>query len=71
MGPRAGLDNVKKSTRLLGSRKVAGSINPSSRTIALGSSQRLTEMSKRNLSGGRGRPARKIDNLTAICKRIV
>jgi hypothetical protein len=31
----------------------------------------LTEMSTRNLPGGKGRPARKADNLTAICKTIV
>jgi hypothetical protein len=63
------------------SRKVAGSIpnevdffnlpNPSSRTMALGSTQPLTEMSTRNLPGGKGRPVREADNLTAICKPIV
>jgi hypothetical protein len=48
--------------------KVAGSIpdgvtgffkrsNPSSRTMALRSTQPLTEMSTRNLPGGKGRPA--------------
>jgi hypothetical protein len=56
------------------SQKVAGSIpdevigffslpNPSSRNTALGSTQPLTEMSIRNLPGGKGRPARKADNL--------
>jgi hypothetical protein len=45
--------------------------NPSSRTMALGSTQPLTEMSTRNLPGGKGRPARKADNLTAICEPIV
>jgi hypothetical protein len=45
--------------------------NPSSRTMALGSTQPLTEMSTRNLPGGKGRPARKVDNLTAICEPIV
>jgi hypothetical protein len=44
---------------------------PSSRTMALGSTQPLTEMSTRNLPGGEGRPARKADNLTAICEPIV
>jgi hypothetical protein len=50
------------------SRKVAGSIpdevtgffdlpNPSSRSMALGSTQPLTEISTRNLPGGKGRPA--------------
>jgi hypothetical protein len=63
------------------SRKVAGSIpyevteffnlpNPSSRTMALGSTQPLTEMSTKNLLGGKGRPAHKADNLTAICEPI-
>jgi hypothetical protein len=37
--------------------------NPSSRTMALGSTQPLTEMSIRNLPGGKGSPA---DNLTVI-----
>jgi hypothetical protein len=31
----------------------------------------LTEMSTRNLPGGKGRPAREADNLTAICEPIV
>jgi hypothetical protein len=64
------------------SRKVAGSIpdyiigffiwpNPSSRTMALISTQPLTEMSTKNLPGGKGRPALSIDNLTAICEPIV
>jgi hypothetical protein len=42
--------------------------NPSSRTMALGSSQPLTEMSTGNLPGGKGRPARRADNLDAICE---
>jgi hypothetical protein len=60
-------------------RKVAGLIldevigffnlpNPSSRTMALGSSQSLTEMSTRNLPGGKVWPEHKADNLTAICE---
>jgi hypothetical protein len=36
----------------------------------MGSTQRLTEMSTRNLPGGKGRPAREADNLTAICEPI-
>jgi hypothetical protein len=32
----------------------------------LGLTQPLTELSTRNLSGGKGRPARKADNLTTI-----
>jgi hypothetical protein len=64
------------------SRKVAGSIpdeviaffnwpNPSSRTMALGSTQPLTEMSTRNLPAGKRQPTHKADNLTAICEPIV
>jgi hypothetical protein len=63
------------------SRKAAGSIpdiigffdlpNPSSRTMALGPTQPLTETSTRNLPGGKGRPASKADNLTAICEPTV
>jgi hypothetical protein len=45
--------------------------NPSSRTMALGSTQPLTEMSTRNVAGGKGRPAPEADNLTAICELIV
>jgi hypothetical protein len=63
-------------------RKVAGSIphevigffnwpNPSSRTMAMESTQPLAEMSTRNLPGGKGRPARKADNLAVICEPIV
>jgi hypothetical protein len=36
-----------------------------------GSTKLLTEMSTRNLPGGKGRPARKADNLAAICEPIV
>jgi hypothetical protein len=39
--------------------------------MALGSTQPLTEMSTRNLPGGKGRPVRKADKLTAICEPIV
>jgi hypothetical protein len=68
------------------SRKVAGSSpddvdffnwpNPSNHTMALESTQSLTEMSTRNLPGGggggvKGRSARKADNFTAICEPIV
>jgi hypothetical protein len=45
--------------------------NPSSRTMALRSTQPLTEMGTRNLPGGKGRPARRDDNLTAISEPIV
>jgi hypothetical protein len=40
--------------------------NPSSRTVALWSTQPLTEMSTRMLREGKGQPARKADNLTAM-----
>jgi hypothetical protein len=50
---------------------IFSSPNPSSRTTALGSTQPLTEMSTRDLPGGKGRPARKADNLTATCQAIV
>jgi hypothetical protein len=64
------------------SRKVAGSIpdevigflnwpNSSSRTMALGWTQPLTEISTRNLPGDKGRSACGADNLTAISKPIV
>jgi hypothetical protein len=36
--------------------------------MALRSTQPLTEMSTRNLPRDKGRPARKDDNLTAICE---
>jgi hypothetical protein len=39
--------------------------------MALGSNQPLTEMSTRDFSGGKGRPARKADNFAAICEPIV
>jgi hypothetical protein len=35
------------------------------------STQPLTEMSTRILPGGKRRPAREAENLTAICKPIV
>jgi hypothetical protein len=44
--------------------------NPSSHTMALGSTQPLTEMSTRNLPGGKRRPAHKADNIAAICEPI-
>jgi hypothetical protein len=39
--------------------------------MILGSTQPLTEMSTMILSEGKGRPAGKADNLTAICEPIV
>jgi hypothetical protein len=64
------------------SREVAGSIphaviwifhwnNPSGRTMALGSTQRLREMSTRNISFAGWRwPVRRVDNLTTIICRL-
>jgi hypothetical protein len=49
--------------------------NPSSRTMALGLTQPLTEISTWNVPGGGGggksRPTRKADNHTAFCEPIV
>jgi hypothetical protein len=45
--------------------------NPSCRTMDMRSTQPLTKMSTMNLPGGKGRPARKVDKLTAICEPIV
>jgi hypothetical protein len=64
------------------SRKIAGSIpdevngilnwpNLSSRIMALRSTKHLTDMSTRSLPGVKGRPARKANNLFAICEPIV
>jgi hypothetical protein len=41
--------------------------NPSGRTMALVSTQPLTEMNTRNLPGGKVRRARRADNLATIC----
>jgi hypothetical protein len=40
--------------------------NPSSHTMALGSTQALTEMSTKNLPGGKKWPVHRTDNLAAI-----
>jgi hypothetical protein len=42
--------------------------NPSSRTMALGSTQPLTEMSTSNFPGAKKRPALRTDKLAAICE---
>jgi hypothetical protein len=39
--------------------------------MTLGSIQLVTEMSARNLLGGKGRPALKADSLASICEPIV
>jgi hypothetical protein len=44
--------------------------NPSTRTMALGSTLPLTETSSRDFLGGKRRPVGKGDNLTAICEPI-
>jgi hypothetical protein len=45
--------------------------NPSSRTMVLRSTQPLTEMSTRNLPGVKKLPARRANNLTAICEQNI
>jgi hypothetical protein len=45
--------------------------NSSSHTMALGSTQLVTEMSTRNLPGGKERPAHKADKLIAIYESII
>jgi hypothetical protein len=45
--------------------------NPSCRIMVLGLTQPLTEMSTTNPPWGKGRPASKADNLTAICEPTV
>jgi hypothetical protein len=45
--------------------------NPSSHNTVLGSTQLLTEVSTRNIPGGKRRPALKADSLTDICEPIV
>jgi hypothetical protein len=45
--------------------------NPFSHTTAQRSTQPLTEMSTRNLPADKGRPARKVHKITAICERTV
>jgi hypothetical protein len=46
--------------------------NPSGRTVALGSTQPLTEMSTRNISWGERRPVRRADNLiTFMCLNLL
>jgi hypothetical protein len=42
--------------------------NLSSRTMALGSTQPLTEMSTRNFLGGKKLPVHRANNLAAICE---
>jgi hypothetical protein len=44
---------------------------PASCAMVQGWTQPLPEMSTRNLTGSKGKPASKVDNLTAICEPIV
>jgi hypothetical protein len=46
-------------------------LNPSSCTMVLWSTQRLTEMSTRNLPWGNGRQASKADNFAANYEPII
>jgi hypothetical protein len=39
--------------------------------MTLGATQPLVEVSTKNLPGDKGQPARRADNLTAICEAIV
>jgi hypothetical protein len=45
--------------------------NSTSRTMGLGLTQPLTEMSTRNVPGGKVRPERMADYITTICESIV
>jgi hypothetical protein len=45
--------------------------NSSSRTMALESTQPLTEISTSNLPGGKKRPVHGADNLAAICEHNI
>jgi hypothetical protein len=45
--------------------------NSSSRTVILGSTQLLTQMSTRNRPEGKMRPEHKVEKLTAICEPTV
>jgi hypothetical protein len=55
----------------IGSLNIFSSPNPSISSMTLGSTQPLTEMSTRNIPGGKGRPVLKADKLTALCEPIV
>jgi hypothetical protein len=54
----------------MGSLDFSIDLNRSSRTMGLGSTQSVTEIITRNVLGGKGRLARKADNLNAICEPI-
>jgi hypothetical protein len=65
---QAGRSRARFPMRSLDSFKLP---NPSSCTMALGSTQPLTEVSNWNLLRGKGRPARKTDNFIAVCESII
>jgi hypothetical protein len=65
---QAGRSRVRFPMRLL---KVSVHLILPAALWALGPTQPLTEMSTRNLPGGKKRTAREADNLTAICESIV
>jgi hypothetical protein len=65
---QAGKSRLPSPMRLLGFFNLP---NPSSHTMGLRLILPLTDMSTRNLLGGKGRPVRKADSLTAICEPIV
>jgi hypothetical protein len=66
---QAGRSRVLKSDEVIGFLNLP---NPCSRTMALGSTQPLTEMSTRNLPGGKAWPACKAGNLYSnSCYRMM
>jgi hypothetical protein len=65
---QAGRSRVRFAVRSL---RIFSLPNHSSRTMALPLIQPLTEISTRNLFGGKARPVGKADNITAICEPSV
>jgi hypothetical protein len=75
------MDSLNINKYYARSSSVAGSIsevvgfcscpNSSSRTMTQGLTQPLREMSTWNVPGGKGRPARKADNLVGTCEPCV
>jgi hypothetical protein len=63
--------NITPSGDAIGYYKLITSLILRSCTTVLRSTQPLTEISTRNLPGGKGRPVRKADNPTAICEPTV
>jgi hypothetical protein len=74
-GPRQSLGLHDRAQLLADSRSTnncvcALGLNLSNCTMGLGSNQSQTEMSTRNLLGGKGRSERKADILSAVCEPI-